>query len=85
VTGVNESNEYENDAYEEDESPIKRDEVAAQSLTEMNSQMRDQQIDKLQQINLKLRNKIKDLNYLVEKALEKQQKQVGKGASLSNN
>ena len=49
----------------------------------MNSQIRDQHIDKLQQINRKLRNKIKDLNYLVEKALEKQQKQVGKNANVN--
>jgi hypothetical protein len=34
-------------------------------------------IEKLQNINTQLRNKIKDLNYLVEKALEKQAKTVG--------
>ena len=30
-------------------------------------------VEKLQQINLKLRNRIKDLNSIVERALEKQQ------------
>lgn len=35
-------------------------------------------IVKLQNINTQLRNKIKDLNFLVEKAIEKQVKQVGK-------
>ena len=32
---------------------------------------KDKQIDKLKQINLKLRNKIKELNIIVEKAIEK--------------
>ena len=39
---------------------------------------RDQIIAKLQNINGQLRTKIKDLNMLVEKALEKQTKSVGK-------
>ena len=37
---------------------------------------RNQLIEQLQNINLKLRTKIKDLNIQVEKALEKQQKRV---------
>ena len=32
---------------------------------------KDKQIDKLKAINLKLRNKIKELNIIVEKAIEK--------------
>jgi hypothetical protein len=32
---------------------------------------KDKQIDKLKGINLKLRNKIKELNIIVEKAIEK--------------
>ena len=35
---------------------------------------RDQMIDRLQTINDQLRNKIKELNILVEKAIEKQSK-----------
>lgn len=41
-------------------------------------------IDKLQTINEQLRNKIKDLNFLVEKAIEKQAKTVGKNKKSEN-
>ena len=42
----------------------------------------DHNIEKLQQINLKLRNRIKDLNSVVERALERQSTKI---ASKANN
>ena len=42
--------------------------------------VKDKNIERLQQINLKLRNRIKDLNGIVERALEKQQGKFASGA-----
>ena len=43
----------------------------------------DHNIERLQQINLKLRNKIKDLNSIVEKALERQSTKISKSSNLT--
>ena len=53
-----------------------------------NDKIKDQYVEKLQSINIKLRNRIKDLNVLVDKALEKQTqkfvKNHGKNSSIGN-
>ena len=48
------------------------------------SKIRDQHVEKLQQINIKLRNRIKDLNQLVEKALERQQTKINKKGGFNS-
>lgn len=43
--------------------------------------LKDSHIERLQVINMKLRNRIKDLNQVVEKALEKQQNKIAIGGA----
>ena len=57
-----EANEYQNDF--NPESPENKKAKEAELI-------KDKNVERLQQINLKLRNRIKDLNSIVERALEK--------------
>jgi len=58
-------------------SPNNRKDVSHRSSMISQDPQRDHMLSELQTINLKLRNKIKDLNIVVEKALEKQTFKAG--------